>query len=27
MDQNPWVSNSHSDSQGIPCPLWNPEIH
>jgi hypothetical protein len=28
MEQSPsWEANSHSASQGIPRPLWNPKVH
>ena len=27
MDQSPWVGNIYSDSQTIPCILWNTEVH
>jgi hypothetical protein len=28
MEQRPsWEANSFSDSQKIPCILWNPEVH
>jgi len=28
VEQNPsWEANSHSGSQGIPRPLWNPSVH
>jgi hypothetical protein len=28
MEKSPsWEANSHSASQEIPCPLWNPKVH
>jgi hypothetical protein len=27
MEQSPWEANSHSISQEIPLPLWNPKVH